>query len=179
MVSAALSGCAQGPQLARFEAMLAAHDSATRALEQWCQARGIANPALIIARPITGHDAPPPAGLHQNLGVGEEEPLGYRHVALTCGDLVLSQAHNWYVPARIPPAMNTALTSTATPFGKVVAPLKFTRERLSSIHGAPAPCPADTVLAHTALLRLPDGSALAQLVECYTPAILLGRDVAE
>ena len=177
MVVSTLAGCVQTQQLGHFEALLAGTPSATRALEQWCAARQIANPAIIISRPIADADAAPPPGLRERLGVSEAEPLGYRHVALACGDLVLSQAHNWYVPTRLTPAMNTALGTTGTPFGKVIAPLHFSRERLASVHGPVTPCPADTVLAHTALLRLPDGTPLAQLVECYTPAILKGRDV--
>ena len=179
LLYATLAGCAQHPQLAHFEATLAAHDSATLALAHWCAARHIANPAQIIAQPITGADTTPPPGLRDNLGVSASTPLAYRHVALVCGTLVLSQAHNWYVPSRLSPAMNTTLTTTHTPFGTVLAPLAFRRERLASLHGATPPCPANTVLSHTALLRLPNGTPLAQLVECYTPSILLGRDVKE
>ena len=50
MAAVLLGGCAD-PQLARFEAMLSAHDSATVALERWCEAEGIAHgaPIRIIA----------------------------------------------------------------------------------------------------------------------------------
>ena len=42
-----VAGCS--PTLNRFERMLAANDSATAALGQWCAARGIAAPATIRA----------------------------------------------------------------------------------------------------------------------------------
>ncbi|MFX8883413.1 hypothetical protein ABTM86_19675, partial [Acinetobacter baumannii] len=61
------------------------------------------------------------------LGVGPDTPLAYRHVRLVCGDVVLSDARNWYVPARFTAAMNRTLADTDTPFGKVVAPLGFRR----------------------------------------------------
>jgi hypothetical protein len=40
----------------------------------------------------------------------------------------LSEAENWYVPARLTEAMNRALQTTTTPFGRVVAPLEPYRE---------------------------------------------------
>lgn len=83
---------------------------------------------------------------------------------------MLSVAWNWYVPARLTPAMNETLRATDTPFGKVVAPLRFRREALSSVAGAAENCPAGTVSTHRARLMLPDGRPLAYLIECYTAA---------
>jgi hypothetical protein len=155
-----------------FEANLAAHASATEALRQWCQTRGIADAAQITARFVPGNDAPPPPGLRTTLGVSEAEPLGYRHVQLVCGDVVLSQAHNWFVPARLTADMNRQLAQTNRPFGRVAADLNFSRQPIASARrGAPA-CPAGAISAHRALLRLPDGSGLALVVECYTAANL-------
>jgi hypothetical protein len=104
--------------------------------------------------------------------LGADGPIGYRHVRLSCGDVVLSEAHNWYLPGRLTPAMNAALAASDTPFGKVAAPLHFTRRPLDSRRGRAPACPADTVLSHRALLRLPDGQPLALVVECYTSANL-------
>ena len=109
------------------------------------------------------------------LGIGAEEPLAYRHVRLRCGGTVLSDAKNWYVPARLTPAMNTALETTRTPFGTVVRPLGFTRERLESRRGRAAECPAGTVLSHKAVLRLADGRGISFVAECYTRANLAER----
>ena len=166
-----LAGCA-GQTLTRFEAALAANDSATAALEQWCAARQIGDPAArVIAEPVAGGPAEP-ADARALLGAEPAHALGFRHVRLACGGLVLSEAYNWYVPARLSPEMNAALAATRTPFGRIAAPLGFRRERLSVTRGPAQGCPPDTVLSHRALLRLPDGRPLALLVECYTAAIL-------
>ena len=163
----------QARRLRRFEAALQAQDSATAALRQWCAAEHIADPAQIIAAPVKDGARAEPAGLRSALGIGPDDPLGYRHVRLACGATVLSEAHNWYVPARLTPDMNRTLATTDTPFGAVAAPLGFRRERLATIRGPSPECPPGTVLSHHALLRLPGGAALAFLVECYTRANLV------
>ena len=167
-IAFAATAPAQSSQIAAFEATLAAHDSATEALRSWCQARGIADPALIMARPITGSPAKPPKGLRRLLGVGLREPLSYRHVELTCGARVLSVAHNWYVPGRLTAEMNAALAVTQVPFGRIAAPLNYRREPLEVLSRPPRGCPANTISAHRALLQLPDGRPLAYVLECYT-----------
>lgn len=167
---AALSGCA-ALRLAEFERVLAAQDSATAALGEWCRSRRIADPPTIRAEqaPAAPH---PTAEIRRLLGVSDGEPLAYRHVRLACGRTVLSEADNWYVPARLGAEMNRALATTQTPFGKVAAPLGFRRERLSEQRGRAPSCPAGTVLSHRALLRLPDGRPLSLVTECYTRANL-------
>lgn len=165
-----VAGCSS--TLPRFEATLAAHDSATQALGEWCAARGIARPATIRAMADRdAHDAPSPA-VRKALGVTADEPVAYRHVRLACGGTVLSDARNWYVPARLTLDMNRTLETTDTPFGKVVMPLGFRRERLEARRGRMAECPASTVLSHRAVLRLVGGTAISLVVECYTRANL-------
>jgi hypothetical protein len=165
----ALTACTN-PALPRFEATLAAQPSATVALAQWCAAR-LASPATIHA--LADRTArPAPADVRRALGVSGQEALGYRHVRLACGDVVLSDAQNWFVPARLTPAMNEALATSQTPFGTVVAPLHFTRERLAAKRGALPGCPEGTVLSHRAVLRRPDGAAISLVIECYTRAML-------
>lgn len=107
------------------------------------------------------------------LVVRGDERVAYRNVRLMCGAATLSVARNWYVPARLPPEMRRRLETSDTPFGKVIAPLRFTRERRASRRGRAAGCPAGTVLSHRALLRLPDGRPVSYLVECYTRANLV------
>ena len=153
--------------LPAFEQTLAAQDSATAALGQWCAARRLAQPARITASPVRHADAPPPADLRRLLGPGA---TGYRHVRLSCGSLILSEAHNWYRPGALTLAMNAALATGNTPFGLVAGPLHFTRQPLDSRRGRAASCPARTILSHRALLRLPDGRPLALVLECYTAA---------
>lgn len=164
-----LAACANRPELDDFERTLAAQDSATAALSQWCAAKGLARQPTITAMAVAGPALPPPADIAGLLG---GEPLAFRHVRLTCGDAVLSEAFNWYVPARLTAQMNRTLDETDTPFGRVAAPLGFRRERIDAMRGATRGCPAGTILTHRARLVLPDGRPLALLVECYTSAIL-------
>ncbi|WP_068076666.1 hypothetical protein [Novosphingobium lentum] len=165
-------GCARDTAsgLAAFERALAANDSATAALGAWCAAHAIASPPVIAAQAIAGPPPPVPHEVRQLLSIAPLEPVRYRHVRLACGSTVLSVAHNWYVPARLTPDMNRLLDTTDTPFGKVVAPLGFRRERLASRHGGDRGCPGGTVLAHRAVLRLADGTAISVVIECYTRA---------
>jgi chorismate-pyruvate lyase len=158
------------PRLAEFERTLAAQDSATAALGQWCQARRLADPPTIRAE--QAGTMPQPLPEIRRLLAAPDEPLAYRHVRIVCGDAVLSEADNWYVPGRLTAGMNETLASTRTPFGRVVAPLGFRRERLSSARGRAADCPKGTVLSHRARLVLPDGRPLSLVTECYTRANL-------
>lgn len=169
----ALAGCAS-PQasLAGLKATLAREDSATVALGEWCAARGIASPPTIVARPVLGDPAPEPADARALLAATPEETLGYRHVRLMCGDAVLSEAHNWYVRARMTAAMNHTLDTSETPFGRAVADLHFTRQRLSETRGASVDCPKGTILSHRAVLRDARGRPFSLVVECYTAANL-------
>lgn len=167
---ALLAGCTSS--LSQFEGTLAAQDSATAALGQWCARRALAAPATIRATPNPGDPLPATPAIRALLGVSAAEPVAYRNVRLSCGSHVLSNAHNWYVPARLTPEMNRLLTTSDTPFGTVVASLGFRRERLAARRGAAAECPPGTVLSHTAVLRLPDGQPISQVVECYTEANL-------
>jgi len=162
------------PDIAAFEAHLAAHTSATEALAQWCAARHIASDQPIRATQVHDRDARPPAGLRRLLGIDAHAAIGYRHVLLACGETVLSEAHNWYVPARLTATMNRQLAETDTPFGKVAAELGYRRQPLATVRGRAAGCPAGTVSSHRALLVLPDGSPLALVLECYTAANLRG-----
>jgi chorismate-pyruvate lyase len=108
--------------------------------------------------------------LRERLGVGSGAPLGYRHVELTCGGRVLSVAQNWFVRERLTAQMNAVLDRSDVPFGKVVAPLHFTRETVEERRGAAPGCPRGTALSHLAMLRLPGGAPVAYLTECYTRA---------
>lgn len=171
---AGLTACAIQPAtpVDGLERMLASHDSATAALEQWCEQQGLAVPAQVVAEQVPGQLVGEPADLRALLQVGGDEVLGSRHVRLTCGGRLLSQAQNWYVPARLTPDMNAALASTNTPFGKVAAPLGFRRELIETRRGPGPDCPAGTVLFQRAILRLPDGRALAHVLECYAASAL-------
>jgi chorismate-pyruvate lyase len=123
--------------LQTFNAELLSHDSATLTLERWCADHRLAGdvPAAqvhIVARRV--HDAIKsiPDELRARLNVAADEPIRYRHVQLVCGESVLSEADNWYVPSRLTPEMNRQLDTTDEPFGKVVKALGFQRRTLSA-----------------------------------------------
>ena len=176
--------------LESLNADLLAHDSATLTIERWCADHRLADPARIVAERVSGTDKPASAEVREALNVKPDEPLGYRRVRLKCGDHVLSEADNWYVPARLTPAMNHVLETTDTPFGKAVAALHFRRHTLSAdllwrplpkgweMRATPAPKEAgaltipDHVLEHRAVLSTPDGEPFSEVVETYTGEVL-------
>ena len=172
-----------------LNADLLAHDSATLTLERWCADHRLADPALIVAERVHDVDKSATAEVRAALDVKPDEPLGYRRVRLKCGDRVLSEADNWYVPARLTPEMNRVLETTDTPFGKAVAALHFRRHTLSADllwrplpqgweMGAAAPkeegalAVPEHVLEHRAVLSTPDGEPFSEVVETYTGEVL-------
>ncbi len=176
--------------LETLNADLLAHDSATLTLERWCGDHKLADPARIVAERVSGGDKPASAEVRAALDAKPNEPLSYRRVRLKCGDHVLSEADNWYVPARLAPEMNHVLETTDTPFGKAVAALHFRRHTLSAdllwrplprgweMRSAPASeqvgalAIPDHVLEHRAVLTTPDGAPFSEVVETYTGEVL-------
>jgi hypothetical protein len=114
-----------------LNAELLAGRSATLVLEKWCADHHMAAEPRIVARVAPGAATPPSPEQRARLGVGPEERVAYRRVALACGTHTLSEADNWYVPARLTPEMNRALETSDAPFGKVVAPLQPSRRNFS------------------------------------------------
>jgi len=176
--------------LQSLNAELLSHDSATLTLDHWCEAHRLASPAKIAAERVAGADKPPTSEMRQLLGVGESEPIRYRRVRLACGGHVLSEADNWYVPARLTPEMNSALETTDVAFGRAVQPLHFQRRTLSAtLLWSPLPQGWEmgaalqqgdgksldippAVLEHRAILTLQDGTPISQVVERYTGEVL-------
>lgn len=176
--------------LQTLNADLLSHDSATLTLERWCGTHGMASPAKVTAERVRGPAHALPDDLRAQLGIGADEPVAYRRVALRCGGRTLSEAENWYVPARLTAAMNRTLQSTDVPFGKVVQPLHFRRRTLSArLLWSPLPqgweragaLPADRpgplaiphrLLQHRALLVDGDGRPFSALIETYTDQML-------
>jgi len=89
--------------LETLDADLLGHDSATLTLERWCADHKLAEPPRVVAERVRDVDKPTGAEVRVALDVKPEEPLGNRRVRLKCGDHVLSEADNWYVPARLTP----------------------------------------------------------------------------
>jgi chorismate-pyruvate lyase len=176
--------------LQSLNADLLSHDSATLTLDRWCGAHRLADPAKIVAERMRDVEKPATSEQRELLGVSATEPLRYRRVRLKCGTRVLSEADNWYVPARLTPEMNQALDSSDIAFGRAVQALQFRRRTLSAeLLWLPLPQGWETsaptqmkearalevpaqVIQHKAVLSLPDGTAFSEVIETYTAEVL-------
>ena len=178
--------------LQTLNAELLSHDSATLTLDRWCDAHRLASPAKVVAVRDRSARKEPTAEQRAQLGVTADEPVRYRRVQLACGARVLSEADNWYVPARLTPEINRQLETSDIAFGRAAQPLRFQRRTLSAkllwsplpegwemSSAAAAPGAAartlqvpHAVLEHRALLVLPDGTPISQVVETYTEQVL-------
>ncbi len=176
--------------LQTLNAELLSHDSATLTLDQWCADHRLADVPKIVAEHVAGPDKEANAEQRKLLEVSETEPLRHRRVRLKCGEHVLSEADNWYVPGRLTPEMNRQLDSSDISFGRAVQSLNFRRHTLSAkLLWQPLPpgwemAPPVTdkrvtsldippyVLQHSAVLTMPDGTPFSLVVETYTGAVL-------
>jgi len=175
-------------RLQSLNAELLSHPSATATLQAFCDRHG-AHPGLkVMARRLPEPDKAAGPEVRRDLQVGPQTPLRYRRVALTCGEVVLSQADNWYRPDRLTTEMNRLLDETQTPFGVAVAPLAYRRVTLSAsllahplpegwenqppeANASPLTLPAD-VLQHRAVLIGADGAPISLVVETYSASLL-------
>jgi chorismate-pyruvate lyase len=176
--------------LQTLNAELLSHDSATTTLERWCSEHHLASDASVRAERVSSGDRQADDEQRALLRVGSHETVRYRRVKLWCGGVELSEADNWYVPSRLTNEMNVQLDSGEMPFGKVIRPLHFQRHTISATllwqplppgweNAAPIPdsssgllkMPA-AVLQHRALLCLPDGTPISEVVETYTSHVL-------
>jgi len=174
-----------------LNATLLAARSATFTLDTWCADHKLAAAgAKIRARLVRGVNKPVSAEQRARLKIGADEVVKFRHVELTCGDRILSEADNWYVPSRLTPEMNRLLETTETPFGRAVAALKpFRRTFAVELRWRPLPegwefrpPPPDhagqalqmpaILFEHRALVLLPDQTPIAEVDENYTRANL-------
>lgn len=153
---------------------LLANPSATLTLDAWCVERGLAVAGTkVVAEPVEGEEKEADETVRSLLAASADEPVAHRRVRLRCGSLVLSEADNWYVPAMLTTEMNRTLRTTNVSFGRVVAPLGFTRETLDAdILWAGEGDRPHHVIRHRARLLLPDGRPFSALVENYTAAVL-------
>jgi chorismate-pyruvate lyase len=149
-----------------LNARLLAGLTATGVLQQWCDEHGVG--AKVRAEVRRGAVREPDAAQRARLAVSADEPVAYRHVRLSCGKWLLSEAENWYVPSRLTPAMNAALAGGDTPFGAAIAALSPHRTGLGAeLFWKPdAPMP-DALFRHRALVLDSTGRPLAEVVETY------------
>lgn len=166
--------------------------SATKSLEKWCRDHELAETPKIVAERVFGEDKAVQLGQLKRLGVDNPEQVKYRKVRLVCGEKVLSEADNWYVPGRLTGEMNRLLDTTDTPFGKAVADLQPSRQTLSvkmlfsplpegwEMARKPAPRHAkshpldipEALFEHQTLLYSQDGKPIAEVHEVYQRQIL-------
>jgi chorismate-pyruvate lyase len=116
----------------QLESEILSSPSATQALTVRCARLHLANPPAIRALRDQGVERKASPDIRRLLKITVREPVRYRRVRLACGGQVLSDADNWYVPARLTADMNATLDRTDTPFGIVVKPLNFQRRTLKS-----------------------------------------------
>ena len=178
--------------LQSLNADLLSHDSATDTLRRWCTDHQLAAASKIVALRDRSEDKAPDAEVMAALRAGPGETVRYRRVRLACGDRVLSQADNWYLPGRLTPEMNRLLDQTDTPFGVAVKDLKFQRRTLSArLLYQPLPegwdlgaRPGDAagplafphqLIQHRAVLATPGGAPFSVVVETYTDQVLPDR----
>ncbi len=173
-----------------LNAELLSHPSATLTLERWCADHKLAPEAKISAKLERGSEKALDAKDRERLAAGAADTIRYRHVGLFCGDTLLSEADNWYVPDRLTQEMNRLLDETDTPFGRAVRSLDFRRETLSAKllwsplpehwDVSPGPPPASDgrieapgrILEHKAILRTGSGTPFSLVIETYTSGVL-------
>ena len=174
-----------------LNAELLSHSSATLTLERWCSGHGLSPEAKLVARLERGTQKYLEDRDRERLALQAGDQLRYRHVRLFCGDKLLSEADNWYVPSRLTAEMNRLLEETDMPFGRVVHDLDFRRETLSAkllwsplperwdvspepslpLAGSRLEAP-DHILEHRAILRANGGTPFSFVVETYTRDVL-------
>jgi len=125
-----------------INAEVLASRSATLTLERWCRDHRLAANPAIVADVVRDAAKPATADQRARLQLSPQDEVKYRKVRLRCGDRVLSEADNWYVPSRLTAEMNRLLETTDAPFGKVVQALEPYRQ---------------TSLVRLLWLPLPDG----------------------
>jgi len=155
-----------------FLRCLDSHCTATLALNDWCNRHGLPGADRVHAEVL--QDEPiDPAAYTGRLVVAPGETLRHRRVRLNWGAMTLSEADNWYLPQRLPPAMRERLENSSVPFGQVVMSLgpqrtDETRERVDATD-------ADDhrfFLHVTALLYTAQGAAIAEVSERYRRELL-------
>ena len=176
-----------------FNVRLLSSSSATATLEKWCGDHRLTQQPKIIANRIKSIDKIPSIETRQRLNVDNNELVLFRHVELSCGEHILSEADNWYVPSRLPPEINKMLEQSDVPFGKAIGSLKPVRKTFYSQQlWSPLPenwemndvsnnadkisalsfYPAHFILEHRALVLSQDQKPLSEVDEKYTDEIL-------
>mgnify|MGYP001546212015 FL=1 len=168
--------------LDRFDAALRSADSATTVLSAWMAEPPGGAPASLVVRLRPASAGPFPTGLRERLEVSHDAEIRLRRVWLVLDGRILSEAENWYIPARLTDGMREALTASQVPFGAIVRPLRPTRETIAVARlWAPVENallrPPSRVLHHRALMRTATGEPICEVSEFYTRNVLSGGPV--
>lgn len=174
-----------------INADILASTSATLTLEKWCSDHALSATPRVTARLQRGAVKAASAAQRARLQVEADTPIRYRRVQLYCGEHLLSEADNWYVPERLSPAMNRLLDETDTPFGKAVLPLAPYRRTIAArtlwsplpdkwetgqapvpaMHGAALDIPP-ALFEHTAVLYTSAHLPFSEVRETYQRGLL-------
>jgi 4-hydroxybenzoate synthetase (chorismate lyase) len=143
-----------------FDSRMAASDSASSFLQDWCGGR-------VHARKLEAHLIEPSPEQQKLLGLESGEALGYRVVNLVCGGTVLSRAENWYRCSLLTAEMHEQLEQTDIPFGLIVSPLSQKRKTLATKR-----LTSPFFSEHRALLVTGQGNPFCIVRESYSEALL-------
>lgn len=157
---------------------LLASRSATATLREWCAEHHLAATPEIVAEQLPGN-VPASSEQRERLRVSADEPVRYRYVRLKCGDRVMSEAENWYVPSRLTADMNHQLDASRTPFGRAIESLQPYRKtfltrvlRAEPDRKRPRSASPAALFEHRAIVYGASHQPLAEVRETYLPSAL-------
>ncbi len=162
-----------------FNARLCTSNSAVQALERWCTEHFLATNLKIVARVQNVPVKSISLKQRERLKIGPTDIIRYRCVTLSYGDIVISEADNWYVQSHLTAEMNFQLDNSHSPFGQVIRSLDPTRQTLSSQILWPVSKRADPLLIpahllrHHALVLNAQGLPIAEVIENYAKTLFL------
>ena len=154
--------------------------SATATLDDWCVRHRMALKGAVRSEKTAVRLEPASASLQHILKVKASEMVRLRRVRLRCGRHILSEASLWYVPSRLPAAVDAELQESDIAFGRAVVPLHVYRRSLGGTNFWPRARGTtnegrripDALFTRKALLFLPDGRPLALVHETYRRGVL-------
>jgi chorismate-pyruvate lyase len=161
-----------------LNAELLASRSATATLRSWCAQHHLAATPEIVAEVLQG-SVPATSEQRARLMVTADESIRYRRVRLRCGSRIMSEAENWYVPARLTAEMNRQLDGSQAPFGRVIESLEPYRRNFHMQVHWPMPgreqqasAAAAVMFEHRAIVHAGNHQPLAEVREIYQSTAL-------
>lgn len=142
------------------------HKTATLALNHWCTGRKLPGAHALQAQ-VLQDIVVDPQSYDGPLSLEPGEILRHRRVCLNWGSTTVSEADNWYLPERLPPAMREQLALTTVPFGQVVLALGPVRTRTLQAKATGAGQDPRFILHVNAVLHTADGTPIAEVREHY------------